>query len=667
MKTKLKCFSFFMLALMLLLTSCDGSVENVNNTHTSASESSYIDVSFINDFERAQIAVAENGDFYLTDEYRIYMLDSKGNEKKQIVNDKQRHYKLLTAYDNGFFAYGYGSVLEEYNTDGALVKNHNLAIKAQTIEKMLYMDGKLFIMYRTGDNEKDKYLAEYNLKEEKLEEIDIEHVRDFVEYKGNMLLVFLKQDCCNGHMLTHNIKSGEKSNEIHIPYMPLSLYPYYSTMKDQLYLLSQETIKIVSLEEKKIVETYTSSTLPKNYTACYGHNMAYCIDREQKKIISLSLDDERSAKSITVLCNDFASDSSLSRVAYEFDKENNGTGVKFIKLNQDYVTKLNTMLLSGDDSFDLYMLSTYDSIPSYYMKKGVYEDLNNYPVVSQKFDDMFEGIKKLCTYNGTLLGVPIGLINSDTVYQLNTGMLERFGLKMPEYDWTWSDFEKYAEEITAGGENYMMQQGRYIFWLCNIYAVSNCIQMDLTKEAFNYEKTDIKNELEFVKRVYEKKYTLEEERVNEKKDNILLNFIHLPTKEMNNIKIIPTPVFNDKKVYPFIMNYLCLNKASKNKQLAAEFLGKCISKEAQSDDLVTQGPILYKDKAVYERSIYRNFITDNWNYNVYSYMLKNSHRNETYLISREVSDYIKEYFDDRVSSDEAAEAIYRKMKQIVEE
>ena len=82
MKTKLKCFSFFMLALMLLLTSCDGSVENVNNTHTSASESSYIDVSFINDFERAQIAVAENGDFYLTDEYRIYMLDSKGNEKK---------------------------------------------------------------------------------------------------------------------------------------------------------------------------------------------------------------------------------------------------------------------------------------------------------------------------------------------------------------------------------------------------------------------------------------------------------------------------------------------------------------------------------------------------------------------------------------------------------
>ncbi|MDD4295535.1 MAG: ABC transporter substrate-binding protein [Ruminiclostridium sp.] len=666
MKIRIKYIVLLIFALTLFFTSCSKrSVESIDYNGSSGNKGDYIEASFIKDINRSQIAVGENGDIYLTDEYRIYILDSEGNEKKQIVNDKQRHYKLLAAYDGGFFAYG--SQLEEYNTDGILIKKHNLAIGAPSIEKMLYMDGKLFISYHIGDNEKDKYLAEYNLADEELKEIDIELVRDFVEYKDKILLVFLKQDCCNGHMLTYNIQSGEKSNEIHIPYMPLSLYPYYNTKEDQLYLLSQGTIKIVSLKEKKMVEAYTSSTLPKSYTACYGNNMAYCIDREQKKIVSLNIDDISSSKIITVLCNDFASDSSLSRVAYEFDKENNGTGVKFIKLNQDYVAKLNTMLLSGDDSFDLYMLSTYDSIPSYYMKKGVYEDLNNYPVVSRKFDDMFEGIKKLCTYNGTLLGVPIGLINSDTVYQLNTGMLEKFGLKMPEYDWTWSDFEKYAEDITSSGSNYMMQQSKIIFWLCNIYAVSNCTQMDLTKEAFNYGKADIKNELEFVKRIYEKRFILEEERVYEKKDDILLNFIHLPSKELGGIKIIPAPVFNDKRVYPFMVNYLCLNKASKNKQLAAEFLGKCMSKEAQSDDLITQGPILYKDKAVYKESIYKNFITDDWNYNVYCYMLKNSYRNETYLISREISDYIKEYFEGRISSDEAAEAIYNKMKQVVEE
>jgi len=78
-------------------------------------------------------------------------------------------------------------------------------------------------------------------------------------------------------------------------------------------------------------------------------------------------------------------------------------------------------------------------------------------------------------------------------------------------------------------------------------------------------------------------------------------------------------------------------------------------------------PILYKDKAIYEESAYKNFITDDWNYNVYSYMLKNSYRNETYMISENIRDYVFEYFEGRISSDEAAEVIYNKMKQIVEE
>ncbi|NLY18691.1 MAG: hypothetical protein GX045_07020 [Clostridiaceae bacterium] len=70
----------------------------------------------------------------------------------------------MTAYDDGFFAYGYGSQLEEYNTDGTLVKKHNLAISAQNTDKMLYMDGKLYIIYHIDDNERsEKYLGECNL------------------------------------------------------------------------------------------------------------------------------------------------------------------------------------------------------------------------------------------------------------------------------------------------------------------------------------------------------------------------------------------------------------------------------------------------------------------------------------------------------------------------
>lgn len=326
------------------------------------------------------------------------------------------------------------------------------------------------------------------------------------------------------------------------------------------------------------------------------------------------------------------------------------------------------MLMSGDSSFDIYLLTTYSDIPSYYIKKGVYEDLNNYPVVSKKFDDMFEGIEKLCSYNEALFGVPVGIHNSETVYQLNTEMLEKLKLEMPAYDWTWSDFEKYAGDITANGTHFMMQENKFGFWF-DIYSVSNCIKMDLTKEAFNYTKADIENELNFVDKIYEKGIILNKERSFEKQENLLLNFAYVPQNDgsLDNCKIIPAPVFDDKRIYPFRVKYFCMNNASKNKQLAAEFLGKCISKEAQSENLIIQIPILYKDKAVYEGSIYKNFITDDWNYNVYSYMIKNSYRNETIKTYRDITDYILGYFEGRISSDEAAEAVYNKMKQIVEE
>jgi len=668
MKINTKYIALFTLVFLLFLTSCGSTDKNVDNTYPSSIENNYIDISFINDIERAQIAVSENGDIYLTDEYRIYILDSKGNEKKQIENDKHRHYKLLTAYVDGFFAYGYGSQLEEYNTDGTLIKKHNLAISAQSIEKVLHIDGKLIIMYHIEDKEEIKYLGEYNLENGEFKKIDIGHIQNFVEYGENTLLVLLEQDCCDGHMLTYNIVSDEKGDEFQISNLSDSLYPHYERGRNHLYLVSQSTIYVASLEEKKIIETNTSGIIPKSKTVFFKNDILYFIDREQKRIVSLDLNSLNSSKNITVLCNNFAPEAYFSSVAYNFSSENNGTGVKFINISiEEYTKKLNTMLMSGDSSFDIYLLSTYSDIPSYYIKKGVYEDLHNYSVISSKFDDMFEGIEELCSYNGTLFGVPVGMQNSDTVYRLNTGMLEKLKLEMPEYDWTWSDFERYAEGIIFNSSNYIMMQRKLDFWLFNIYSISNCIKMDLTKESFNYTIEDIKLELEYVNRLYEKSFIFDDEQSSEKKDNMLLSKISLPSKNLIGSKIIPDPVFNDKRAYPFTMRYFCLNKASKNKQPAVVFLDKCISKEAQSEDLIIQGPILYKDKAVYNESIYKNFINDDWNYEVYSYMLKNSYRNETYGISIPIIDYALGYFEGRISSDEAAEAIYNKMKQIVEE
>ena len=87
------------------------------------------------------------------------------------------------------------------------------------------------------------------------------------------------------------------------------------------------------------------------------------------------------------------------------------------------------------------------------------------------------------------------------------------------------------------------------------------------------------------------------------------------------------------------------------------FLGKCISR-GQSRNMIVQMPILYKDKTAYTNSVYKEFIKDDWNYEVYSYMLK-LHRNEFYELSTQ-DGLCKGVFRRKLTSDEAAEAILAK-------
>jgi ABC-type glycerol-3-phosphate transport system substrate-binding protein len=55
--------------------------------------------------------------------------------------------------------------------------------------------------------------------------------------------------------------------------------------------------------------------------------------------------------------------------------------------------------------------------------------------------------------------------DSDSVYMVNTELLDRLGLKMPRHDWTWEEFEALAGLVCKDGHNYMMKNRKESFWL----------------------------------------------------------------------------------------------------------------------------------------------------------------------------------------------------------
>ena len=163
---------------------------NVNTTNRPMIHGSSIDASFINDIERARIAAGDNGNICIANGETLYILDSEGNEINKIVNDEDFGYNSLTTGEDVFFASTNRRKLEEYSFDGTLERKYNFLMGKQYsgcgIDKILHINDKIYVLYHHMDNYTDKHLAEYDLTNETLKEIDITDVRDIIKYKEDI-------------------------------------------------------------------------------------------------------------------------------------------------------------------------------------------------------------------------------------------------------------------------------------------------------------------------------------------------------------------------------------------------------------------------------------------------------------------------------------------------
>ena len=102
--------------------------------------------------------------------------------------------------------------------------------------------------------------------------------------------------------------------------------------------------------------------------------------------------------------------------------------------------------------------------------------------------------------------------------------------------------------------------------------------MDLVNGKVSYADNSFLELLKLWKKIWDENLIVESRNMKESKENILFTDETVTLNEGEN-HLVYVPCIPGKPVFPAQFNLFCINKYSKNKDIAAEFLSLFISKE----------------------------------------------------------------------------------------
>ncbi len=106
--------------------------------------------------------------------------------------------------------------------------------------------------------------------------------------------------------------------------------------------------------------------------------------------------------------------------------------------------------LAGDNDYDLYITSGFDIV----LDSPICEPLNDYSAVTDRFNEMYDEIREICTFDGKIYGVLLDLQVQNSLWGYNAELLEELDLSLPDPDWTLDDYYDLAVQLRETG-NYI--------------------------------------------------------------------------------------------------------------------------------------------------------------------------------------------------------------------
>ncbi|MCL2160230.1 MAG: hypothetical protein FWH48_12555, partial [Oscillospiraceae bacterium] len=318
--------------------------------------------------------------------------------------------------------------------------------------------------------------------------------------------------------------------------------------------------------------------------------------------------------------------------------------------SDDYSEYINTMakkLLSGDDDFDLFYVT---SDMSELLRSQYYLDFSSFPLLKSQYDSMLPGAKELCSIDGKLC-LALTHINFN-VMQQNNALTQTNHPTPKNLDEVIALKEAVSLDFLNASSNFM--SGSYYHSL---------VEPWFDQYAANFmaknESAEKKETLKFL--IETSLMLLQDKSVNigaGRSADSYINFTQFAGihshNESENSSLAPVP-----KIDPSFKNtadsyFIAVNPNSKNKQLSAAFVAHVIEYKAFMGDVV-----LYENK---------DAIEDAKDYELYKALLGDSIRSYTntkYMMT--LADQFDALVSGATTAERAADEIYEFLKLVRDE
>jgi len=674
----------FLFIIIISVCSCSN---QKNNISTISSEVSKFDISC--KYDIFDVCIDNAGKFYVADKDTIRIFNDKWKEIGQINNNLNFCTSVCVgggsvyAYDNS------DSKVKVFDIKGNFIETIEIN-DISRVKKIEFADGKL-VFYRPNDTN----LIIYDIKSKTTQKVPIDNIAGISRYKNNKLLVYKRSsDLMEKYISVYDFDSN---NIIENYKIDRAINGFtYSGNDDTIYFFSNGNVYKYKLngtidpilrsnnDTFNIILSYEDSC----YVIDVKNKLSYKVDKNgiafdypgTEKVQMVS--DIRTDLNIISTIPNFEEQSEIKKLMEVFYQKYPYVNVRYEYINPtpkgypdgEYDMEIRTRLMAQDSSLDIFLFNS-NVQEATLLNSNSLADLSQYPSIVENYNDIFDGIKKLCTYKGKLIGVPSNI--TIEAWVVNDELLDKLNIECPKEDWTWNDFYEFAKNVRRDLDNDgYIDTVAFSFKSSTIDPLSaidlaNALYFNRDKGTASYNCQEFIDFLNVLKKIKDENLLVADEKAyNEKKVNAVFKKFS-PSMIDGDTHFIPMPSISGKLVSPVWVRMLCINDSSKNKDIAAEYLSLYISKDIR---LISNAypPSIYKDLSYYENNNYaqnqsRKIISEK-NFRLYEKMINNSalwvRDSDFSLYSGKV---LTQFGDGEITAEQAADLINKKAEMVLGE
>ena len=227
---------------------------------------------------------------------------------------------------------------------------------------------------------------------------------------------------------------------------------------------------------------------------------------------------------------------------------------------------IDTKLLARDDDYDLWIGANY----TLNLNVPIWEPLEDYPLVKDVTELLFDDIVRICSSGGHLFGLPYSMQLANCTLPWNGELAEKLGIEKPEAGWTLDDFLTLARSLKEqgyyiGGNTWPVTLHDYMWQYFDPYGTGE----------LNDDGTALRKLLVWGKTL-EDEGLLYPDSAFGPKDLVLLTGPIGANIVYSTSETVPDPTVDGREIYSDSAAFLMMNPLSPHKEAASAVLAAMI-------------------------------------------------------------------------------------------